>query len=968
MKKRLPVTLIKNRTKILFGFFLLIFCSYSFIFPDKSRKIDKTLNNPPAVVGELREFRLALAATGNFTQYYGSADGVLAALNTIEFELNKAFKRDFGIQLNLIYAPNLVFSNGNYDPFNKCTDENGDPIEGCNGDFTKEELMNINQQICDATLGSGQYDLAHVLDAQSGEYWGGAAVASVCDGSSKAKGISNAGIWDINAIEQFIFHNIAHQLGALHTYSTALCGNGTPGSRYETVGPPPSIMGLDNCCSNYTSLVDSFQSFFHSASILQVNAHLDSIDACYVSTPAGNPTPNADAGADFMVPKQTPIRLVGRTNSEASVTFTWEQFDGDGPALNELPVCTTTDGALFKNYNPNGPNGIASSGVKTFIRTIPSVTNILTGNNIVSEELLPCAPRTLNFKLTVRDNHLAGGQTAMDDIAITVMDTGPFEITYPNSETDYWTNGPLDSIEWTVNGTDAHCPFVDIYVSTDGGYRFTKNIGEYPNGVPNTGKFYIEEEDFSFDQTQARVMVACHVDGEVNGSTFFDINDADFTIYAGCFPDGITFSSQAELDDFPELYPDCVTILGDVIVSGFGIENLGPLLQLKHIKGDLIIKENGRLHDLLGLSDALKVDGELIIKCNPVLVDCEMIAVCEHLKKEGVEIQVSNNGKEAVSGLDQNCNTTGMVAFQCDPVNNAPSNPADCHPDVDYILDQDFENFDPTTNRSFHDYEVVTTVCDQNVDDPEICNVDYIYQFIKDNSIYNIATPLDYPFDLVNPLGLVDLPGLPGLTEADFETIAHNINSWEINPDSRKPYGGIDYVTQVYDFAPPAKEITTVPFFAGNLILGGTGTAIFDREDLTNTMELFNKKEIENCREYHLVHSGNYITGKELLYVMDNFCGDSLESIIYDPIYMNYNDTLNQIINFTARGHWLYPGFIDRRVVEDECGAIKVVTHGLGLHHCGDNFGGETNAKINVIIGSIIFKNSDLRLRSRLFD
>ncbi len=924
---------------------------------------DLNTNTPPVVAGEVREFRLALAATGNFTQHYGSPSGVIAAFNTIEFELNKAFKRDFGIQFNLIYVPELVFSNGSYDPFNKCTDEDGNFIPGCTGEYNKEELKNINQQVCDAILGNDQYDLAHVLDAQSGEYWGGGEVASVCDGTSKAKGISNASEWSITAIYQLVFHNIAHQLGALHTYSTALCGNGTPGSRYETVGPSPSIMGLDNCCGNYDSLVDSFQNLFHSATILQINAHLDSTDICYTSFPAGNPTPpNADGGHDFMVPKQTPIRLIGRTDSEAEVTFTWEQFDGDGPALNELPSCTTTDGALFKNYSPNVPNGISQTGEKTFVRTIPSASNILAGNNIISDDLLPCTPRTLNFKLTVRDNNSAVGQTGMDDIVVTVMDTGPFQITYPNSTTHYWTNGARDSIEWDVNGTDAHCPFVDVYISTDGGFLYTKNIGDYPDGVPNTGKFYIEEEDFLVDQTQVRVMVSCHVPGQINASTFFDINDADFTIYSGCFPDGITFSSQTELDEFPVLYPECVTINGDVTVSGFGVENLGPLLQLKHIKGDLIIKENGQLHDLLGLSDALKVDGELVIKCNPVLVNCEMTAVCEHLKKEGVEMQVSNNGNEAVSGLDRNCNTTGMVAFKCDPVNNTPVDPATCHVDLDSIVRLDLENFDSTTNKSFHDYTIMTTICNTE-EHPDTCNTDFIFQFIKDNSVFNIANPFDYPYDFINPIGLNDL------TLEEINTVVAGISNWEADPNSRNPNGGIDYISRVYQPSTLGKVVAKIPFAVALLGgVNGAGDLIFDRADLAATMDLYNRKEIVDCEEYHLVNSGNYIFGKEPLMIIDKLeCGDNQESIIYDPTRIVIDATKQTLTNYTLKGHWLFPGKIVRTVVEDECGVVKIITRGIGLHHCGDTDLGKFNARTNIILGSVLFKNADLRLKKAIF-
>jgi hypothetical protein len=58
----------------------------------------------------------------------------------------------------------------------------------------------------------------------------------------------------------------------------------------------------------------------------------------------------------------------------------------------------------------------------------------------------------------------------------------------------------------------------------------------------------------------------------------------------------------------------------------------------------------------------------------------------------------------------------------------------------------------------------------------------------------------------------------------------------------------------------------------------------------------------------------------------------------------------------------LYPGKVFRSVVE-ECGKVKIVTIGTGLSYCGDGKPGEINAIGNIIVGSILFKNIDLRLK-----
>lgn len=63
----------------------------------------------------------------------------------------------------------------------------------------------------------------------------------------------------------------------------------------------------------------------------------------------------------------------------------------------------------------------------------------------------------------------------------------------------------------------------------------------------------------------------------------------------GCLPEGITFSTQQEINDFQTNYPGCTHILGDVIISNttsYNIENLSGLNVLQAIDGDFLITEN----------------------------------------------------------------------------------------------------------------------------------------------------------------------------------------------------------------------------------------------------------------------------------------------------------------------------------------------------------------------------------------
>ncbi|MBL7748507.1 MAG: T9SS type A sorting domain-containing protein, partial [Chitinophagaceae bacterium] len=139
--------------------------------------------------------------------------------------------------------------------------------------------------------------------------------------------------------------------------------------------------------------------------------------------------------------------------------------------------------------------------------------------------------RTLNFRLTVRDNApysstapVSVGQTQFDDMVVTVTNTsGPFAVTAPNTAVS-WAGNSSQTITWSVNNTTAapvSCANVKISISTDGGNTFstlvasTANDGSEVVTIPNT------------PSTTARIKV------EAVGNIFFDISNTNFSITAG---------------------------------------------------------------------------------------------------------------------------------------------------------------------------------------------------------------------------------------------------------------------------------------------------------------------------------------------------------------------------------------------------------------------------------------------------
>lgn len=79
-----------------------------------------------------------------------------------------------------------------------------------------------------------------------------------------------------------------------------------------------------------------------------------------------------------------------------------------------------------------------------------------------------------------------------------------------------------------------------------------------------------------------------------------------FTYSQGCLPEGITFTSQQQIDNFQTNYPGCTEIEGDVNIGSYppnnSITNLDSLCEITRINGWLWITYNNLLSDFSGLN------------------------------------------------------------------------------------------------------------------------------------------------------------------------------------------------------------------------------------------------------------------------------------------------------------------------------------------------------------------------------
>lgn len=143
------------------------------------------------------------------------------------------------------------------------------------------------------------------------------------------------------------------------------------------------------------------------------------------------------------------------------------------------------------------------------------------------------------------------------------------------------------------------------------------------------------------------------------------ILSSSFTAYAQtCATGGITFASQADIDNFTTNYPGCTQILGMVRIEGADIVNLNGLSSISSIGGSLDIRNNTILTNLDGLSGINSVGSVLIIYRNPVLQNISALSGMTSVIYVAVD---ENNALENIQGL------SGLTSLINLDIRNNPS-------------------------------------------------------------------------------------------------------------------------------------------------------------------------------------------------------------------------------------------------------------------------------------------------------
>jgi hypothetical protein len=479
-----------------------------------------------ANAGTLRTYRLALAATGEYTNVFRQAGDddtqakvrALQAMTTTMNRVNGIYERDLSIRMVFIANEmNIIYTN-----------PTGDPYTNTDGGA----MLFQNQSNLDSVIGTSNYDIGHVFST------GGGGVANVgvpCRDGNKAKGVTGLSnpVGDLFAVD-YVSHEMGHQFGANHTYNS-IAGACSLSQRVSSAAYEPgsgsTIMAYAGICSNQDLQLNS-NDYFHIRSIEEILAYVTTgSGTCAAQSATGDTQPSVNAGPDFTIPKGTPFTLTatGSDPNGDALTFCWEEYDLGASS----PPNDDADGfarPIFRSYSPTSPPS----------RTFPSLGYILNNANVppssfvcangagacTTGEVLPSITRAMNFQVTARDNRAGGGGINTDTVVVNVTATsGPFLITQPDTAVT-WAGGSSQSVTWDVANTTAgpvNCANVKISLSTDGGNTFPVVALE---STPNDGSQTITVPQLT--TTQARVKV------EAVGNIFFDVSSTNFTINATC--------------------------------------------------------------------------------------------------------------------------------------------------------------------------------------------------------------------------------------------------------------------------------------------------------------------------------------------------------------------------------------------------------------------------------------------------
>ena len=442
----------------------------------------------------LKTYRLALACTGEYASVFGgTVSGAMSAIVTSVNRVDGIYQKDLSIRLTLISNnSSIVYTNSATDPYT-----NTDP----------SLLVSQNQTNITNVIGTANFDIGHVFGTSGG---GLASLPAVCLAASKARGTSGVSSPFGDSFDlDFAAHEMGHQFGANHTFngSASFCGLYRESLAAYEPGSGSTIMSYAGVCGS-NNLQAHNDALFHTKSFDQIQDYITtgSGSLCPVSTSTGNTPPVVTVGSNYTIPINTSFILTGSATDANSdpITYLWEEYDL-GPA--GPPNSPSGNAPIFRDFTP------VSVNYRVFPRMSDLVRNIQTLG-----EILPSYARSLNFRLTARDNRVGGGGVTYNDTPVTLTvanTTTPFKVTSPNTAVTWFTNSP-QTITWDVSSTNVapvNCANVNILLSVDSGYTYPYTL---VSNTPNDGTQVVTIPNVISSIGRVKV--------ESVGNVFFDIS------------------------------------------------------------------------------------------------------------------------------------------------------------------------------------------------------------------------------------------------------------------------------------------------------------------------------------------------------------------------------------------------------------------------------------------------------------
>lgn len=221
-----------------------------------------------------------------------------------------------------------------------------------------------------------------------------------------------------------------------------------------------------------------------------------------------------------------------------------------------------------------------------------------------------------------------------------------------------------------------------------------------------------------------------------------------------CLPDGITFTTQNQVDSFQINYPTCNVIEGDLNINWSDITSLTGLNVLTKIEGDLSIHQNSMLNTLSGLQNIDSIYGSLCICSNDSLIN---LSGLNSITSIGKSVVISDNELlENLNGINNLTNISSYIKIIENPSLTSITGLENLNSISGFLAISNNPallslNGLDNINQGISDLEISDNHSLSNCAIASICN--YLSSPIGEVDIYSNATGCNSPPEIANSCG-----------------------------------------------------------------------------------------------------------------------------------------------------------------------------------------------------------------------